>query len=130
MAQCISRVQLLGRDKHFECFCFSDESRQPLRSSPACDEPQRCTTMCENRIRRGDSPVASESQIESTAHAVPADGRADWSGEALYRGHKRLANAREFASLGRGQGRNLAQIGSRREESAASSNDQRLRPAR
>src|SRR5580692_7634727 len=86
--------------------------------------------MCENRIRRGDSPVASESQIESTAHAVPADGRVDWSGEALYRGHKRLAYAREFASLGPGQSRDLAQVGSRREESAAPSNDQRFRPAR
>lgn len=52
--------------------------------------------MSKHRIRSGYAPVASQSEIESSTHAVAGDCRTNRRREVLDRLHEQLAPPREF----------------------------------
>ena len=60
--------------EHFEGTRFADQSRQPLRSSPACDEPEGSAAVSEDRAGRGNAAMAGKRKIESSTHAMAHDG--------------------------------------------------------
>src|SRR5262249_26557382 len=83
--------------------------------------------MPKDRIRGGNAEIASQSQVESTTHAVALNGGDDRRREEIYRAHETLAKLREFKSCRPGESGNLIQIRAGREEMFIAGDDQRNR---
>ncbi len=100
--KCSLRRDFLGCDKQLERSSLSDQARQALRSAPTCDEAERCSAMAEHRVGRGNSVMASEREVESSAHAMAFNGGDYGSGKSGDGIHQSLTHLREFVGFGTG----------------------------
>jgi hypothetical protein len=81
--------------------------RQALRAAPAGHDPERATRVSEDHIGRGKANVACECEIESSAHAEPANCCDNRLGGIFNRAKNALAVERKFERVRRGQFREL-----------------------
>jgi len=94
------RVELARRCQHLECAGAAGEAREALRSAPAREDAERAAGMCENRVRRGDSRVARQGEVESTANAVAVNRCDDWHARSFNGAADALAVSRKPERLG------------------------------
>jgi len=83
--------------------------------------------MAEQRVVGSDAPVASQRQVEASAHAISRNGGVYRSGELLNRLHERLADLREFIGCRAGKFCNFSEVGAGGEKLCVSGDDQRVR---
>ena len=96
-------MHLIGCEKHLHSSCLSNESRQPLCSTPPGDQAQGSAPMPEDGMRPGDAPRACQRQVESSAHAVAVNRRNRRSGKLSDSIHQRLSHLCEAKSLRAGE---------------------------
>jgi hypothetical protein len=126
-AQGFGCVDLLGGNKHFERFAFSDQAREPLGPTPTGDKPQCSAPMAQDGVGRGDPPTTRERQVQASAEAVTLNRGIDWSGKAGDRIHEMLTHFGEFDSFRRRKRSDFRQVCAGGEELRISGNDERLR---
>ena len=81
--------------------------------------------MAKHRVGRGNSAVAREREVESSAHAMAFDGSDDRGGVACDRVHERLSHGGELVGLGPGQRGDFVQVGADGEKVGIAGDDER-----
>ena len=120
--QGIAGVQLLGSEKHLQRAGLTNEPRKALGASPSGDETQGGAAMSEDGVRAGDSVMAREREVQSSAHAVAVNGSDGWSREVGDAVHQPLPHLGELEGFGAVQLGNLTEIGSSRKEMRVTGN--------
>jgi len=121
-------MHLIGCEKHLHSSCLSNESRQPLCSTPPGDQAQGSAPMPEDGMRPGDAPRACQRQVESSAHAVAVNRRNRRSGKLSDSIHQRLSHLCEAKSLRAGECADFGKVSTGRKKTlVASDNEARRR---
>ena len=123
-------VDFLSCDEEFERSCFPDQTRQTLRSAPTCDESESRAAMAKYRAGRGNSTMANEREIESSAEAWAFDRGDHESGKGSDRVHQSLSHLRERAGFACSKSRDLVEVSSDAEELTIAGDDERARVVR
>src|SRR6185312_12827578 len=118
------RMDFFCQQKHLQSSWFADQAWKPLSAAPTRDQAERCSAMAEDGVGGGNTVVAGEGQIETSAHTVAAYGRDDRNRESINVLHKALPYTRELERLRSGELRDFVEIGSGREEAIVSGDDE------
>ena len=114
------------QQKHLQRPRFADQPREPLCSTPSCDETKRGAAMAEDRSWRGNAVIAGQRQVHSTAHAIPSD-RSDYGNwKTIHYIGEHLTPAGKLEGCRSGELGNLLEVRACREKFVIACDDESL----
>ena len=122
-------MKFLSSHEHFERLRLSHEPWQTLRSAPSCNQAECRAAVSEDGMRVSDAHIASESQVQSSSHAVTAHSSNYERREAIDGEHQPLSHQRKVEGICT-EVSDLVQVGAGGEKFVIAGDDESLGIAR